>query len=300
MASPRLSSVFVPLALIPLVLESHSGRSDEPAAGPPRIEIRDARISLADQRLLAGGQTGLIAEVGVREGDQVATGQVLATLDDRVPRANLAVVTKEADNDIDVRFARKAAEVAKTEYRQAVAANDLEPQTFSEIEVEKLKLEQERSLLQIEVAEHQQELNRLRRSEAESLVATHQIVAPLDGVVTRVFKRAGEAVQAGEPLLEIKRTDVVHVEADLPVEFLGVVQPGDTVIVRPQFVPRGRDRRPEPPRGTIFFVDVSADSVARTVRILVEVENREGALIAGLRADLTIELTSRTAAAPAK
>ena len=38
---------------------------------------------------------------------------------------------------------------------------------------------------------------------AEARLAPEALVAPMDGVVTRVFRRAGETVVAGEPLLEI-------------------------------------------------------------------------------------------------
>lgn len=274
-----------------VVLWTRSGTSQAPqvAAVPQRIMIEHARIQLADVRQVAGSQTGVLMKLLVREGDRVEPGDVLAVLDHRVPSASLRVAEKVAENDVDVRFSRKAAEVANAEYRQALAANRIEPNTFSEIEMEKLRLESEKSSLGIEVAQHELGVNRLRREEAATLVETYRILAPIAGIVSRVTKGEGEAVQAGEWILELKSTGTVKVEAELPLKYFGLVQRGAHVTVEPDFVPPGVDLKKFPAEGEVFFVDVSADPVTRSVRILAEVDNANGRLIAGLQGTLSIQ-----------
>lgn len=272
-----------------LCATSLEGGEDGSTAEKPReIRVQRSRILLEDQRELASGQSGVIAKVRVREGDRVTEGQVLVELDAAIPKAALAVAEKEAENDVDVRFARKAAEVAATEYKLALAANREQEQTFSDIEIEKLRLEKERSALQIEVAEHQLKVARLRQEEAKTVVDSYQITAPIDGLVTRVFQRGGEAVAAGDPLLELKHASTVRIEADLGIEYLADVKPGVAVQVIPTIFPPGYENQEDFPRGKIFFVDVSADLVTRSVRVLAEVENRNGWLIPGLQAELII------------
>ncbi|HSG73560.1 MAG TPA: biotin/lipoyl-binding protein, partial [Planctomycetaceae bacterium] len=218
----RIGLAFAVLLLI------HTGGSDVGSAQEKRttFEVPNCNILLSDERMLAVGQTGNIARVHVREGDRVKQGQLLAELDASVPQAALAVAAKLAENDVDVRFAKVAAKVAEAEYALAVAANEQTPETFSEIELEKLKLEQERSRLQIEVAQQEYDANQLRRDEARALVESYRLLAPAEGLISRVYKQPGEAVQSGELLLEFKGTKTLKIEGELPVRALGSVRTG--------------------------------------------------------------------------
>ncbi len=52
---------------------------------------------------------GIIGDILVKEGEQVAAGQQLIRLDDKLPRANLGIITKQSDK-LMVRIARLSAE----------------------------------------------------------------------------------------------------------------------------------------------------------------------------------------------
>lgn len=253
------------------------------------IRIPECQILLAEERLLASGQSGIVSAVNVREGDRVRQGQLLAELDARVPRAALAVAAKQAENDVSVRFAKASARVAWAEFQAAREANRSERNTFSRIELEKLQLQQERSVLEIEVSQHEFEVNQLRRDEAAALVDSYRIVAPLDGLVTRVFKSPGEAVQVGETLLQCQSTDRVHVEAHVNIRLLRSVTPGRRVRVLPVSPNPAVGDAESGSEGTVFFVGVLADLTSQTVRVLVEVDNTNGLLVAGT--DAVIELS---------
>ena len=252
------------------------------------VRVSGCRILLADERLLASAQTGIVSEMHVREGDSVRKGQLLADLDASIPKSSLAVVVKEAENDVDVRFARVAARVAEAEYALALEANKQQPETFSRIELEKLGLEKQRSVLSIEVSEHKMAINRLRRDEAKTLVSSYRILSPMDGIVSRVYKDPGEAVQAGESLLQCRNTKTLHVEADLNISLLGTVRRGSKVRIIPSTAHPAAARGSDGVDGYVFFVDVIADAVSQTVRILVELDNRDGLLLAGTEALLEI------------
>lgn len=252
------------------------------------IHVKECRILLDDERQLASGQSGVVSKVHVREGDRVKKEQLLVELDAAIPMAALAIAEKESENDVNVRYARKAAELAATEYDLAIAANREQEQTFTNIEIEKLRLEKERSTLQIDVAMHDLKVAQLKRDEAKTVVDSFKITAPTDGLVTRVYQRTGEAVTTGAPILEMKKSSTVRIEADLKIEHLQDVEPGVRVKVVPTMVRAGRNPQEQYPEGEIFFVDVSADLVSQTVRILALVDNRQGKLIPGLQAELII------------
>jgi len=262
--------------------------AEEISRTPSVIRVKECQIILTSERLLASGQSGIVSIVQVREGDRVHQGQLLAELDASVSKATLAIAVKQAENDVNVRFARAAARVAQAEYESALDANRRQKGTFTRIELDKLRLEEERSLLQTEVADHEFDVNQLRRDEAAALVESYRIVAPMNGIISRVFKSPGEAVQVGESLLECQSTDKVHVEAHVDIRLLQLVGKGRQVTVVPMTPHPAAKVDATGLEGTVFFVGVFADLVSQTVRVLVEVDNQSGLLLAGTEAVLEI------------
>ncbi len=252
------------------------------------IRVEECHITLAAERLLASGQSGIISVVHVREGDRVKKGQLLAELDAAVPKATLAIAAKQAENDVNVRFARASARVASAEYRAAVESNKRRSGAFPPIQMQKMQLEEERSILEMEVSKHEFAVNKLRRDEAAALVASYRIVAPMNGLISRVFKSSGEAVQVGESVIQCQSTDKVHVEAHVNIKLLPLVTKGRHVKVIPTTPHPAIDPDAATFDGTVFFVGVFADLSTDTVRVLVEVDNRNGLLLAGTDAVLEI------------
>jgi len=262
------------------------------------VRVDHCQIRLADKRELAAAQSGVLSAVHVREGDRIRKGMVLAELDVRVPEATLAVARKQAENDVSVRFAIAAAEVAKADYESARAANRIERDVIPEIELRKLRLEMERSILEIEVSKHELDVNGLRSDEAQALVTSYQIEAPMDGVVSRLFKLPGESMQAGEPLLQCQRPDIVYVSADVDIKLLSWLRKGRRVEVMPN-IPHPSFRNAKPPIfGTVFYVAASVDPVSGKAHILVEVENTDGFLLAGTEATLAWKPIEKPVASP--
>jgi membrane fusion protein (multidrug efflux system) len=252
------------------------------------ITLEQCRIRLIDQVTLASDRMGILAFVEPDEGDRVEAGQVIAGLRDEIARATVARAQKESENDVEVRYAHKAAEVAQVEYEKAIEANQRVRGAVPDIEVRRLKLAAERSLLQIEQAEHQMQINKLTRDEAQAQLDTHHVTAPFSGVVTRRFRSKGEAVRQGDPILEVVSTDRVRVEGDVAIAAAWRISPGMPVRVRLD-VP-GAPRSAEDPvfEGKVAFVDVTVEPVTRRVRVWAEVENPGNVLRAGLGARMVI------------
>lgn len=271
--------------------------SSRGAAAQRRLEIPHCRIVYAQTAALAAERSGVLASIA-REGEPYQQGQQVAQLRDQVARAEFAVAQKQAGNDIEVRYARKASELAQLEYSKALEANREVRGAVPEAEVRRLRLSAEKLLLQLEQAEHSFALAQLKRDETGELLKTYQIVTPLEGIVTKVYKKPGEAVRDGEPILEMANTQSVRVEGFVDVEHLNLVRPGATVAVR---LEDGQDESPAAgyqTYGRIAFIDVKVEPVSRRVRFWAEVENRQGQLMDGLTA--TVIITPQTARVPAQ
>jgi macrolide-specific efflux system membrane fusion protein len=255
-------------------------------------------VKLIDQVILASDQPGIISYIEPEEGDEVRAGQTVARLRDEVAAAVYARVAKEAENDVEIRYARKAADVAKAELEASVEANRLVPTAVPPIELDRLRLTHERSVLQIEQAENQQVINGLLRDEKDAELKRYKIEAPFDGVVTLVFKSEGEALRQGDPILELKNTKRVRVEGQVEIQDVWRVRPGARVEVRLDIPKLDLDIEKETFAGRISFVDVTVQPVGRTTRIWAEVANHKNLLRAGLTTTMTIfpnELVEETA-----
>ncbi|MDQ3331954.1 MAG: efflux RND transporter periplasmic adaptor subunit, partial [Planctomycetota bacterium] len=149
-------------------------------------------------------------------------------LKDAVAKATLAVAAKTAESDVDIRYAQKAAAVAAEKLNKSLQANRQNPGNVTEIEISQLRLDAERAKLQIEKAELDKKIAELQSDEKAAELETFQIITPLDGIVTEVLKHAGEAVQQGDPILRVVRTDIVRVEGFVSIADAFRVQPGDS------------------------------------------------------------------------
>ena len=264
-------------------------------AEPGSIErIPECLLQLDDERDLATGQTGIVARMHVREGDAVRKGMVIAELDARLPQAAMKVAEKEAENDINVRHSKAAAKVAQATYDAAQDSVRRKANSIPRMEMERRRLERDRSKLEIEVTEHDLNISRLRYQEAATQVATYRIVAPMDGIIARVYKRPGEGVQVGEPLVQCQHTSHLRIDAEVRLSLLPYLKKGAAVSVVSEVRNPAIEDPPRSVPGVVFYVAASADPVAQKIRILVEVDNTSGSLLAGTPAVLEVN----TAVAP--
>ena len=128
------------------------------------IVVPECRIRLIDEVQLSCERSGILDEV-VAEGGTVRQGESVARIRDHLIRAACAIAEAEAENDVEVRFARKAVDLAQLKYVRSMEANKAIPGTVSELELGELRLGAEKALLQLEQAEHQFAIAGLKRDE---------------------------------------------------------------------------------------------------------------------------------------
>jgi multidrug efflux pump subunit AcrA (membrane-fusion protein) len=237
------------------------------------VTLRNCQLSLdADVRVPAQ-EAGVLLKIPVREGQHVAKDDFLAQIDDVMPRMRceiakykLQVAQKQASDDIEYRYAKAAAEVARVKLEKSLQANRDHPRTISDVEVNEQRLERDRFILGIEKAQKDLEVARLQTkvSDAELKAAAadvehRQLLAPLDGLVVELRRHEGEWVQAGDTVMRLFRLDVLRVEGklnvrdyrpfdvqDRPVTVVVALAgsqtetfPGKIVFVSPRVVPGG-------------------------------------------------------------
>ncbi|MCY2966031.1 MAG: HlyD family efflux transporter periplasmic adaptor subunit [Planctomycetota bacterium] len=276
------------LADRPIAEAGSQGRAGKATRKSSLIEIEECRIRLIDDVQLASARTGIVDMVAA-EGEHVRPKQVVAKLRDELLRAGLAITERQATNDIEVRFARKASELAQLKYSRAAEAARSVAGTVSELELKELRLSAEKSLLQVEQTEQQFLVAGLRRDESAELVNTCRVIAPFEAEVLEVFKKPGEVVREGEPILRLAFGSRMKVEGYLPLAQAARVKRGALVHVR-LTGEDGADVSNEVFAGRLMAIDMKVEPVSRKVKVWAELPNDNGLLRDGLTGTMSISL----------
>jgi GAF domain-containing protein len=160
----------------------------------------DATVVPAERRVVSAMQGGVVKRVFVHEGDAVATGQLLAQLDDGDDAVKLA--------QAQAALAQTRHDLAEAEFRNdgSAAGQATIGVNLHSVEVQ---LEQER-------------------------VAQAQLRAPIAGMVItpKVEERAGTMVKPGDAFCEIVASDHMATEMSVPEVDLALVRLGHSVALK--------------------------------------------------------------------
>ena len=268
------------------------------------VVLPDCLLSLDEEVQVPAQEAGVLLEIPVREGQQVTKGELLARVDDILPRMQsdvagfkLKVAEKEASDDIGVRYASAAAKVAEAEYYQAIDANKTFDKTVPQAEVRRLLLKHREMVLSIEKAQKERVIAALQAQVAEAELRAaganlerHRLVAPLDAEVIEISRREGEWVQAGETVMRLLRLDRLRVQGYLDAKDYDLSQIKDRPVRVVVTLARGRQ---ETFPGKVVFVKPLIQAGGEFL-VRAEVQNRKQdnswVLGPGRSAKMTIQL----------
>ncbi len=217
------------LALLALV----SCKKEEKAEPPAPVEVQLAKVTRADLTdwIEAAGTldappgmdvklgplvAGRLAQVLVAEGDAVTKNQLLARLDplplrDAVAQAKAQLAQARAQEA----NAKGRLERSQKAFEVGVAARQ-------EVDDGKLALESaQASALSAQAA----------LSTASNHFGRSELRAPFAGVVAHVFVAPGEPLDAGKPVVEVTRTNVLELRAPIAPDRAQLVRRGQAAIV---------------------------------------------------------------------
>lgn len=197
---------------------------------------------------------GVVETIAVHRGDVVEQGQVLATLNAQVDEATLAL-------------------------RRAEAAF-MSRVTNRNIELYKRKLLPEGDYDELQSRARQAHLNVALQ---QAILAERTITSPYDGVVVERYVGQGDRVN-DNTLLKLAQIDPLLVKVVLPEDHYGRISPGDQATVR--INPVIHD---DALTATVWRVDSVMDAASGTFVVLLEMENPDGRLPAGVRCSVEFQ-----------
>lgn len=280
-----------------------AGQISAGAPGSPLV-VNRCLVSLIDEVHIPAKETGQLMMIPVSRGDVVAKGDLLAQIDDSIPKKQREIAklrfmkaAEQATNEVDIKYAAKAAEVAKEEHEMLVKSNEGVRGSIAAITVRKAFLGYERAVLQAEQAALTHKVAGMTADEArgemeaaEMIIENCRTPSPIDGTVVQLFKQEGEWVRPGEPLMRIVGLNRLKVEGTLDADLVSqsdILHRKVTMVVRLATGPAtftGHINFVSPEIGATGEFDISA-----------ELQNRQDdhgfwMLLPGEVGDLTIHL----------
>ncbi len=205
-------------------------------SAPPGSVRLHALVVPAEHADLSFQEAGILKEVVGADGKNIRVdqGQIVMRLDDTkaqaellVAQAKLVAAQTKADDDINIRYAKSATDVAKNDLQYNRDANDplrggvpgsVPKATIADKELKYLetKLSIEKADLDFRVAQAEAKVAAAEVQAAQTVVDLMKVKAPFDGEVDVVRKHVGEAVQPNEPgVVHIVNRNKLRVQAEV-------------------------------------------------------------------------------------
>jgi RND family efflux transporter MFP subunit len=208
----------------------------------------------------------------------VKQGDLLAVMDDDVLQASLAVARRTMSAEGMLKSAQADLNMKKVELEkltQLRERNHASQQELSRIETELLVAEARLLSVQEDLAVKRLEFDRI-----EAQVAQRKILAPIDGIISELFREKGEFVSPSDPTIaRIVQLDPLLVVFSLPLGQRKEVMKDQRVTLK-----IGEDERVQ--EGVVEYVSPTSDPSNSSVRVKVRIPNSEGHFQSGERAVL--------------
>ena len=220
-----------------------------------------ARVEPLQEANLAAERAGRVIEVVADKGQAVEAGQVLLRLDGRLweaARQRAEIEERDASRDL-----KRWKELEKT---GAVSGSEFES------------------------IQRRQESARIALNEAEVMLSQCEVRSPFAGILVARLVEVGDYANEGQAVLRVIRLDHVKLTFDVPEQDIGSLQLGQqkkfTLAVLP-----GREFS-----GEISFVSSQAERESNSFPVELKVENSDGALKAGMIAQVSLVRREREGA----
>jgi multidrug efflux pump subunit AcrA (membrane-fusion protein) len=292
-------AAFVALGVTTLVGADGPGAASTPAVTSQKtgLEVESVVLRLLEEAEVPAQEAGVVTGVAVREGQRVKQGELLAQIDDQIPRlvadstkAKYDIARAKATNDVRIRYAQKAIEVSEAELRRSTESIERFAKSVSQSQLDVEQLTVQKNKLEAEQAAQEQQIAVLEAKQGESelnaaraQITRRRIVAPFDGVIVQIYARKGEWVEPGQKALRIVNVDRLKAEGFIRAEDATDHVVGRSVALMTE---PGGTKTTVP--GKIVFVSPEVDPITSQVRIWAEIDNRNARLRPGQPARMMV------------
>ena len=224
------------------------------------------------QAMVKSKVSGEVSQVHVREGERVAAGQTLVSIDTADLKArNESQLAMMAESKAKLDLAKKTTE----NNRQLLAKNFISQTAFDSV------------ANNAEVTEANFRSATAQAAITQRALADAQIRAPFAGIIAKRVVNVGEKVSADASVMHVVDLSRMEMEAPVPVSDIPSVKVGQEI----SFTVDGFADRQF--KGKVERINPSAETGSRSISIFVTLANADGALKGGMFATGTLAAASR-------
>jgi len=220
-------------------------------------------------------EQGIITKISVREGESVRQGQILATLDNDVHIASLAVAQKNMEVQGGLQSAMAEVQLRKDRLEKLEALRAKEHARQEEVDRARAEL----SIAEARLLSAQEELaiKKLECDKIRTQIERRIIRAPADGVITKSVKDEGEYASPNDPtVFQIVQLRQLLATFPVPSQWARDLQVDKKVRVN-------FGEQLGSAEGIIEFVSPVTDAESGTVRVKIRIDNAKGLYRSGER-----------------
>ncbi len=204
-------------------------------------------------------QSGKIKTILVKEGQIVTKGDLLASQEDEIELIQLEILTNKVKNTTPI-------ELAELELIQKL--NDLEKMkaarkdgAITEWEFQHSELEANTARLSFKLAEFENYQDTLQQKTIIEIIDRLHLFSPIDGIIEEIKAEAGESLQALKPIIRLVNTDIIQINAPVPLVETDGLAVGQKAIIT----------YPDGPKveGVIDTISSVADAAADTLEVKI-------------------------------
>jgi len=278
----------------PVALEPPS-RGTRSTASSNGTNVYSATGSLVAERraVLSANIVGRLVAVLVQPGDKLAKGQIVARLDSRAARAELASAQASLSRAATQILSAEAR--SKLAYSQLARAEPLIARSFiTNARVDELRSAAQTSRQDVSAAQADRVASEMTARSYSVLVDNHLIRAPFAGIVSEVSAQPGEIVSPSSAGGGFIRTGIAslidpsafRVEADIPERYITQLHVGSRTLIRT------KEQKPRLIEGTVAWISPSADRQRGTVTVGVRLPKETPNLLDGIEVDIDLYMES--------
>lgn len=213
-------------------------------------------------------RAGCIAEVLVKEGDEVKGGQLLVRQDDAAERARLEQLKVEAESLVGIKTREAQLEQKKVELEKLEDA--FKKKAVSKWDVEQARIGVVIAQAQLDLEKLNHEQDQRKYDEAKIQLERMRLESPIAGKVEEVMFEPGESADALADVIRVVKVDPLWIEVPVPLAQARKLK--GTVAAHVTFP----DNPGRPARGRIVHIAAVADAASDTLTVRVEVPNPTG------------------------
>lgn len=192
------------------------------------------RVEAEQNVMVSSKSMGVVTQVFVKEGDQIAKGKVIAQIDNSVIMRNIEALNTQLE------LANTVFERQRKLWEQKIG---------TEVQYLQAKAGKENLEKQIEALKEQNEMTR--------------IISPIAGTVDEVTVKAGENIAPGMPAARVVNSSELKIVANVSEAYITELRTGDKVVVSIPQVNKEMNAR-------LSFVGRTIDPLSRTFTVEVD------------------------------